>query len=86
MNDLPRRTSTKNKKGCIEMLPRFKIQYPMKNQYIEFLVQQSVALQHNFLFNSFNYCDTKTPPVGGGAYLLIMVRVKQAVYLSSVNK
>ncbi|MDB5205265.1 MAG: hypothetical protein JWR72_340, partial [Flavisolibacter sp.] len=21
-----------NKKGCIEMLPRFKIQYPMKNQ------------------------------------------------------
>ena len=21
------------KKGCIEMLPRFKIQYPMKNQY-----------------------------------------------------
>jgi hypothetical protein len=42
------RTISRNKKGCIEMLPRFKIQYPMKNRdkdavpnsYLQVLVEK----------------------------------------------
>jgi hypothetical protein len=39
----------KKQKGCIKMLPRFKIQYPMKNQGIDVRMQQTVALDENFL-------------------------------------